>query len=145
MLLEKVNSIDAAPIIFEIVKQAFNRPFDKCPANINEVIDYIKDSDVYVLKDNDEYIGYFILKEEPLNVCELKSVAIPQKYQGKKYGSFLIKKVLEITKGKKIHCVTHPKNTNGLFMYLKNGFEITGWIDNYLGDGQPRLRLEKQN
>lgn len=142
MQIEKVDPIETAPIIYEMVKNAFNRPFDKCPANVSEVVDYIKDSDAYILKVDDVNVGYFILKEESPSEYELKSIAVSENHQGKGYGTILMKKVLELTKGKKVYFVTHPKNVNGLFLYLKNGFMITGWIENYLGDGQPRLKLE---
>lgn len=140
-----MDPTSAAPTIFEIVKQAFNRPYDNRPADINGVIDYIKDSDAYLLKANNEYVGYFILKKELSNVYELKSIAVSKKHQGNGYGSFLMKKVLGLTRGAKIHFVTHPKNISSLFLYLKHGCVITGWINDYLGDGQPRLKLEKQN
>jgi len=143
MNIVKVNPIKFAQVVFDIVKQSFNRSFDSCPKSVDEVIEYIRDSEVYMLEDKGSYVGYFVLKKEKNNIFELKSIAVPDKYQGKGYGSLLMKKVLDLTKGHGVHFVTHPKNISGLFLYLKNGFEITGWIDNYYGDGQPRLKLEK--
>jgi ribosomal protein S18 acetylase RimI-like enzyme len=144
MNIEKVDPVQSAPQIYEIVKKAFNRPYDKCPTNVQEVIDYIRDSEVYILRNNAVLVGYFVLKKESENTMELKSIAVSEEHQGKGYGLILMNKVLELTKGNRVHFVTHPKNTSGLFLYLKNGFEITGWIDDYLGDGEPRLRLEKE-
>lgn len=145
MIIKLVDPIQSAPAIFEIVKTAFTRNFDKCPNHVDEVIDYIKDSDAYIAYENNDPVGYFILKSDPDNIVELKSIAIKETFQGRGLGKQLMQHILEVTKGKKIYLVTHPKNNTGIFMYLKHGFEIVGWSENYLGDGQPRLKLEKQN
>jgi len=38
-----------------------------------------------------------------------------------------------------IWLITHPLNTPAILLYLKNGFQITGWKDNYYGDSEPRI------
>lgn len=145
MSIQKVDPIKSAPIIFEIVKNSFNRPFDNCPNSVDEVIAYIKNSDAYILNENSQNIGYFILESTGPNKTEVKSLAVSQSFQGHGYGSILMKKILDFTKGQKVHFVTHPQNTSGLILYTKHGFIITGYIEDYQGWHQPRLKLEKQN
>lgn len=142
MKIIQVDPNKSAPEIFVIVKQAFNRPFDACPKNVSEVTDYIKGSDTYYAYDRDILIGYFVIKHKD-NQIEIGSIGIPEKFQSKGYGSAIMDYILKNNPDKKIWLVTHPKNTKALFLYLRKGFEITGWIDNCFGDGQPRLKLEK--
>ena len=139
----KADPIKASPQIFEIEKRVFNRDFDDCPSQVEEVVEFIKDTDVYLLFEESNPIGYFALKPLSDNTCELKSIAVDAPYQGQGVGSYLMQRVLEVANDKTIQLVTHPKNVSGLFLYLKNGFEIVGWVDDYLGDGQPRLKLKR--
>jgi ribosomal protein S18 acetylase RimI-like enzyme len=44
---------------------------------------------------------------------------------------------------KPVHLVVHPKNVGALLLYLKCGFEMYGWDENYYGDGQPRLLVKR--
>ena len=68
---------------------------------------------------------------------------VPQHRQ-KGIARIAFEKVLNDPKEKKEwRLVTHPKNTASLLIYLKAGFKIDKWIDNYFGDGQPRLLLIK--
>lgn len=141
MKIRQVDPMKSAPEIFEMAKQAFNRPYDACPKNVQEVTNYIKDEEIYYCYDQKDLIGYFTIKYSEDN-CEIGSIGIPEKYQSQGYGSNILRYILEHNRGKHLWLVTHPKNIQALFLYLRKGFEITGWIDNYFGDGQPRLKLE---
>jgi ribosomal protein S18 acetylase RimI-like enzyme len=145
MNITQEDPIKVAPIIFEIVKHAFTRDFDKIPNTLDEVIDYIQDSQVYVAYLDNIPAGYFVLKDLSEDKKELKSIAVHSDYQENGVGKTMMKKVLELCANSEIVLVTHPKNIQALVMYLKNGFVITGWIDDFLGDGQPRLKLIRES
>jgi len=70
---------------------------------------------------------------------EEKQIIVLPKYQGKGFGKVIVKKLLALAKGNNIYLHTHPKNIVAIILYLKNGFEITSWKENYYGDGEPRL------
>ncbi len=141
MKIVKVDATKEAEALFNLDNKAFHRDFDLPPRNIQEQIDYLQGSDVYILYDNDVPVGFFAFKKENDGIEVKVIVVIPEK-QGKGYGKAMMKKLFELTNGKIIHLVTHPKNTSAIVYYLKSGFEIYGWKDNYYGDGEPRLLLK---
>ena len=52
--------------------------------------------------------------------------------------------ILEKTKGaRRIDLVTHPENENALRLYASLGFKVESRLENYFGDGEPRLALAK--
>lgn len=144
MEIKQENPAAVAEDIYEIVKHAFVRKFDKLPASVEEVIDFIGNSDVYVAYETSEPVGYFILQKIDDNNQELKSIAVHQSHQGKGIGNQLMNKALELSKNKNIKLFTHPKNNAALIMYLRHDFMINNWVNDYLGDGEPRLELIKR-
>jgi ribosomal protein S18 acetylase RimI-like enzyme len=141
MEIIKVDIAKEAKILLELDNKAFYRDFDLPSRNIQEQLDYLKDCDVYMLYENRKPIGFFAYKTSGDGV-EVKSIVVVPEEQGKGYGKAMMNKLLELTDGHTVHLVTHPKNTSALLYYLKSGFEIYGWKDNYYGDGEPRLLLK---
>jgi ribosomal-protein-alanine N-acetyltransferase len=45
----------------------------------------------------------------------------------------------EIELVKRIDLVTHPDNTKAINLYESLGFKIESTIENYFGDGEPRI------
>lgn len=142
MELKKVDCVKEAQTLFKLDNLAFHRDFDLPSRNIQEQIDYLQGSEVYILYDNLEPMGFFAFKEDEEGV-ELMAIAVNPKMQGKGYGKIMMKKILKLTNGKGIRLVTHPRNRDAIIFYLKSGFEIYGWKDNYYGDGKPRLLLKR--
>lgn len=143
MTLKKTSLQDSAAILFDIDNKAFSRPFDLPSRSIEEQAEFLKDSEVFIAYENDAPIG-FIACETKVNVTEIRSIAVLPEWQGRGIGMQMVKNTLKSIKIPVVHLVTHPKNTNAIVMYLKCGFEIYGWKDNYYGDGQPRLLLVLQ-
>ena len=66
-------------------------------------------------------------------------------HRRKGIASWAIQNILDNIKNKKtINLVVHPKNTAAILVYLKAGFVVDGWKDNFFGDGEPRLSLVKK-
>ena len=143
--IKKYSPVEIAPVVYDIVKHSFTRYFDHIPETLDKVIEYIKDSDVYMVYDGIIPVGYFVLRQKLPKEYELLSMAVSGEHQGKGIGTFMMEKVNLICQGATISLVTHPKNVTALIIYLKNGFVIDGWLNNYLGDGQPRLSLTKKS
>lgn len=145
MKIINVDSTKEASTLFALDNKAFHRDFDLPSRTVQEQIDYLNGSDVYILYDDEEPVGFFAYKNEN-NGMEVKAIVVTPEKQGKGHGKAMMQHLLKLTTGNTLYLVTHPKNTSATTYYLKSGFEIYGWKDNYYGDGEPRLllrRLEK--
>ncbi len=138
MRIEKASLKEKAQLLFEMDVKSFTKDFD-CPArNVEDTISYLTGSEIYLAYEGDEMIGSFSFIEKNGEV-EIKQLLVLPQYQGKGYGRELVKESLNLVKGKRVWLVTHPKNTPAIITYLKAGFIINEWKENYYGDGQPRL------
>lgn len=138
--LKKIEYIKEAQVLFELEKRAFFRDFDLPSRNVEEQIDYLKESEVFILYENGMAVGFFAYRQGKDDV-ELLVIAVDPKKQGNGYGKIMMDRILELTKNQTVRLVTHPKNRGAIRFYLKSGFTISGWKENYYGDGQPRLLL----
>jgi ribosomal protein S18 acetylase RimI-like enzyme len=143
--LKRANLQKDADILFEIDIKSFNRSFDYPAESIDEVKSYLRNCAIYVCYDGSKPIASFSYRLGKNNSIELMQMMVLPDYQKKGVAKFMTKEFLRLTKGKKIYTVTHPLNTPAIILYLKFGFQIYGWKDNYYGDGQPRLRLKLDN
>jgi ribosomal-protein-alanine N-acetyltransferase len=143
--LRKADLQKDADALFELDVKSFNRPFD-CPAvSVEQLRDYLKDSVVYLGCHGRKVVASFSYRVEKDEAVELLQMVVLPEYQNKGVGKFLMESLLKLTAGQKIYTVTHPQNTAAIILYLKFGFQIYGWQDNYFGDGEPRLKLELNN
>lgn len=143
MTLTKVNPVEFGQLIFTIEKKAFTRDFDLCSRDVQEEVDYLKDGEVYIAYSDEVAMGYIAYKPSTQNSAEIIALAVLPDHQGKGVGRKMIAEVIDLLKGSRIHLVTHPKNSSAIILYLKSGFVITGLKQDYYGDGQPRLILER--
>lgn len=107
-----------------------------------EIKDYLQKCKVFfVVKDN-QPIGTVAYTSKGPGYVSVDGLAILPQYAGKGYGTEAMKWVLDqIKDAEKIDLVVHPHNGGAIRIYLKLGFQIEGWKDNYFGDGEPRLKL----
>lgn len=138
MRIEKISLQEKAQLLFEMDVKSFIRDFDYPARNVEDTVSYLTGCEIYLAYEKNEVIGSFSFIEKN-NEVEIKQLMVLPRFQGKGYGEKLVINLLNIVKGKKVWLVTHPKNTPAIITYLKAGFVIHGWKDNYYGDGQPRL------
>lgn len=141
MIIKKANLKEIGENLFCIDNAAFNRDFDLKARSVKEEVDYLQNSEIYVAFEVTKIIG-FIAYEDKQDSVEIISLAVIPEYQKKGIGKLLLNQILGKLKSRKIHLVTHPRNTPAIILYLKLGFEIYGLKENYYGDGQPRLLLK---
>lgn len=111
-----------------------------------ETREYLKKSTVYAILLDDKPIGTISYELKDKDHAYIDSMTIIPEYQGRGYASQAFDFLFDQIKGFKIvDLVTHPHNIKALQIYLKHGFVIDGWIDNYFGDGQPRIKLIYSN
>ncbi len=142
MKFELINQSEHGQLLYEMDVKAFTRDFDFPSRSVDETIKYLSGCDVYLAYKDKELVGLFAIKIDK-EVIEVKQIIVLPKHQKKGYGEEIVKKLLQVTKGKKVKLVVHPKNIIALILYLKNGFEIIEWKDNFYGDGEPRLILSR--
>ena len=103
------------------------------------VEEYLKQSNIYIARQNNETIGVVVLLSLTPETVEIKNVAVKPEFQGQGVGSFLIENVVQVAllNGQKSICIGTANSSIGqLFLYQKLGFEITDikrifFMDNY--------------
>ena len=99
----------------------------------------------FVLKDNDEIIGYsgYWLSFEN---CDLVNIAIKEKWRGQKYGQKLLNlTILEAIKEgcEFMHLEVRPSNIKAINLYEKSGFIKTRVRKGYYEDGEDCIDMVK--
>lgn len=130
-------------ILLDIDNKAFNRPFDNPSSSIEEEIEFLKGAETHIWLDGDKPIGFFSFKKTGDEV-ELKTVAVVPEHQGHRFGRYMVERFLEINDDYDCWLVVHPKNWLAILLYLRKGFEIDEWKENYYRDGQPRLVMKRK-
>ena len=141
--LKKTTNKKAAPVIYKIYKKAFTRPFDVKVTRIKYVLDYLKDCATYLGYLGEKPVCYFSYKNTGKNTLEVETAGVLPENQRQGLGKKMMEYLIKLNPGKTIELVTHPKNVAALKLYLSLGFVITGWKDNFFGDGEPRLTLRR--
>ncbi len=107
-----------------------------------KVKEYIRKSHVFLIQSKGKTIGTISYELKGEDSADLDGLTVSPDFQ--KHG--IATKAMEFVMGKlkgikQITLAVHPKNTPAIKLYLNFGFQITGWKENYYGDGEPRLIL----
>ncbi|MDD5182333.1 MAG: GNAT family N-acetyltransferase [Candidatus Nanoarchaeia archaeon] len=112
----------------------------------NEVKEYIKKSHVFLILKDNKPVGTISYEMKDKNHAYLDGLTVHPDYQKQGIAKKSIEILMSELKGiRLITLVVHPKNTPAIVLYLKHGFYINGWKDNYFGDGEPRIEMSKEN
>jgi RimJ/RimL family protein N-acetyltransferase len=107
---------------------------------------YLRQSRVFFIKLGEENIGTISYEEKFVDHAYIDSMTILPEHRRKGYASEAMHWLMEkLVSYKTIDLVTHPRNSASICLYLKLGFIIDSWHDDYFGDGQPRLHLVRLN
>lgn len=94
--------------------------------------------------DSGKPVGYITYRKKDQEL-EIMGLAVLPDYQNKGVvGTLLINQLFIDADKMPIVMVTHPHNCQAIRFYLKFGFKIIGWKDNYYGNNQPRLILQNR-
>lgn len=107
----------------------------------DEVRDYINNEIVFIIKKDNEIVGHISYEIKGEKYFHLSGLVIKPEFQRQGLAKEAISKLLEIIGDyKTIDLTVHPENpaTN---LYKSFGFTIKERIENYFGDGEPRLRM----
>lgn len=106
----------------------------------------LADYEVYLIYKNRQLVGNMEFQIKSSDHAYLAGLTIRPNFQGQGIGRKAALFCLEKLKGvKKIDLVTHPENFRIINLYKSLDFKIEKRIENYFGDGEPRLMLVKED
>ena len=109
---------------------------------ISDVEEAIIDRFIYLLIHNDICIGHVICTDRGEHY-HIGGLVIHPKYRGNSFSRLAIKELLQKFNDKSMTLLVHPQNIVAIITYLKNGFIISGYETNKLGDGEDRISMIK--
>jgi len=110
----------------------------------NEIKRYINKSTVFLINIDKKAVGTISYENKDKNSVYFDGLTVLPKYRRKQIASEAFRILLsKLTTIDKFTAVSHPENTPSLIIFLKLGFKIVGWKENYFGDNEARVLLER--
>ena len=110
------------------------------PLSLAAIEQAIAQDVVYLIRSSQgELAGYFFYKECGDHVL-LDEFGLLQNFRGQGIGRDAFAQILAELKGRRLELITHPENPAAR-LYQSFGFVVTGRIENFYGDGEPRQRM----
>ena len=139
----------------EILKEILIRQLDKEPIPYELLLDadpsmeaierYLPFSEIHVATLKDKVIGTIVLYPLNANELEIKNIAVEESLQGNGIGGLMLKYATEIAIAKRAKILvigTANSSVAQLYLYQRNGFEITGIKQNFFLDNYPEPIFE---
>ncbi len=105
-----------------------------------------ENSVVYLILKDGKAVGDVSYEIKINGSAMITGLAIDPDFQSMGIGRETINLVLEDLKGiKAIELATHPDNKKAIKLYSSFGFVAKRRIENYFGDGEPRILMVKEN
>ncbi len=95
------------------------------------------------IQQNGETIGLIQYEQKSKNEVYVGDLVVLPEFRNQGIAKLAFKKLFNDLGDEKYSLHTHPQNTPAIISYLKVGFKIMKWVDDYHGTGKPRLYLEK--
>lgn len=144
IILQRATLLNDFKEVFLLEKNTRSKTYMAATTK-KDVIEYFKDSRIFLIKKDSETIGLTSFKKKPGSHAHINGLIIKPKFRGQGFSRqamlLLFKKMLGI---KHISLEVHPQNVPALSLYLSLGFVIDFWVDNRFGDGEPRLIMIKK-
>ncbi|TSC64209.1 MAG: Acetyltransferase [Parcubacteria group bacterium Gr01-1014_91] len=114
-------------------------------ANRAEALQEIAENEVYLIYRDEQLIGSTAFQMKSHDHAYLSGMVVHPDFQGQSIAReaalFRLRKLQGV---KRIDLVTHPGNFKVIRLWKTLGFQIEKRIENYFGDGEPRLVLVKE-
>lgn len=131
-------------LLLELEKTMLGNQIYRPIIDINKLKKYFSKSIIFKVNINGSLAGYCAY-ELNQKIAEITGLLVIDKFRRKGLGELMLKKIIKDLKNIKIiKVITSPENTVTLRLYLKHGFVIKEWINNYW-QGKPRLVLYRIN
>ena len=113
--------------------------------SVEEALQEFTENETYLIYQNGKLVGSTQFEMKGPDHAYLSGLVIHPDFQGRgiarEAALFRLNKLRDV---KRIDVVTHPENAKILHLYKSLGFTVEKRIENYYGDGEPRLLLVKQ-
>jgi ribosomal protein S18 acetylase RimI-like enzyme len=97
---------------------------------------------MYFIKQAGKVVGTVSYSIQEDGSAYINGLAIDPEYQGQGLGRAVLEQILEQVKdASRVWLVTHPENNRAIALYGSFGFKVTDRIENFHGDGEPRIVL----
>ncbi len=97
---------------------------------------------VYLVEKDGIVVGNVSYERKEESQIYISGLVINPRFQGQGIGREVMIRILdEVKDAKRIELVTHPDNMSALTLYKSLGFVVESKVENYYGDGEPRLIL----
>lgn len=111
---------------------------------VGEWLKEMSESTVYIFEDDSVPIGMFSVQEKTPDHIYFAGFVVGLQYRGRGYARQAMCYFLSMySNARRIDLVTHPQNSNAIMLYLKSGFFIEAWKENFYGDGEPRIVMAR--
>ncbi|MDP2652299.1 MAG: GNAT family N-acetyltransferase [bacterium] len=105
-----------------------------------EVLEEIEKGVVYLILENEKVVGSVVYLMKTPEHAHIDGLIVRPEFQNRGIGRTAMLKILEELKNvPKIDLVTHPDNEYAIKLYESLGFILGERIENYFGDGEPRV------
>lgn len=119
----------------------YSRSTDKA-----EAIQEFAEHQVYLIHKGERLVGSVQFQMEDTDNAYISGMIVHPDLRGARVAYEAVEFLKEKLHGaKKIWLVTHPENKNMLSISQKMGFKVVEEVADYYGDGEPRVKLVKEN
>lgn len=130
------------PVLIELEKSVAGTKIYSPMLEEKEWEEALKKEVVYLIEKDGAIVGNVSYERKEGSQVYISGLVISPQFQGQGIGREIIARILdEIKDAKRIDLVTHPDNAAALALYESLGFIIESRVENYYGDGEPRLVL----
>jgi ribosomal protein S18 acetylase RimI-like enzyme len=115
------------------------------PLELEAVVEEIANNAFYIIKDGDAVVGTCAHRVRSDRSAYLSNIAVLPAFRGRGMGRAAVTFLLaECHEAETIDLVTHPENAVALKLYGSLGFKVLSRKEDFFGDGEPRLVLERR-
>ncbi len=140
LIRAKPEDID---LYLEIENYFFNSKTYSIFTNRNEIAQEISGHVMYFIKNDEVIIGRVSYKFQENGDAYLSDLVIIPSFQNQGFGKKVLNKILNEIGKKRITLIVHPDSKNAVKLYESFGFVIEKRVENYFGDGEPRVVMAK--
>jgi ribosomal protein S18 acetylase RimI-like enzyme len=135
MTIRKLTKQEAIPYDLLLLADETQEAIDK----------YAKEGEIYVLEVNGQLIAAYVLQVVEPEKIEIKNIAVDTHYQGQGIGTFLLRDATNRAREQGFGTIligTANGAIKQLYLYQKEGFEITAIRKNFFVDHYPKPIFE---
>jgi len=137
--LERATAKDIE-MYLEIERSVDGTPTYSAMTNRDEALTEFEKSVIYFIREGDRTVGSVMYEMKSPDHVHINGLAIYPKFQSRGIGTAAMVKILEELKDiPTVDLVVHPNNGRAIKLYESLGFKQGERIENYFGDGEPRV------